>query len=877
MTPTPKFSVVVPLFRTEKYLGDLLDCFDSQVPDDYALEFIFVDDGSDDASGAMAKSWLDRSAHAGQVIRQDNGGVSRARNTGITAATGDWITFPDSDDLLSDNYFAQAAKTVRGAAGSEAVLLSANVWYYDEATGNRRDQHHLRHKFRDNSATVDLGLRPTFIQTQAASAFFRLDIIREHEVSFVDGLRVAEDAVFSATYLLHAPNSVVAPLKKSIYYYRQRSDATSAANTYKTNPDFYFGRFDRGYLPLLELAQSQGGVPRWLEYLVLYDLGWYLPREMERERKAIHLTDDEKTRAVRLLQDVLHRISEPAVVNYRLTRISGEVRALMLTLGGRPLPDNGMVRVSRNLPGAFEICYLYQGDLPTESVESTGRAVTPVATKTRKLDYLGQDLLHERILRLPALPDISIVLDGKPRPLQYGPYYLGVFEASSAHSQMTAPTKPNLVPMWRQVAIRGAAEVVCYTKAPIRSAPTVVKKGAALRNKRYNAAIQNLARTPRVGGKYTDAWLIMDRVASGHDNGEYLYNYLRAERPKINAWFVIKKDTPEWERLTNLGFRLIAYRSLEHKIALQKASVVASSQLDVEIVTPIPNTLYPRKRRPWRFVYLQHGVLQHELSHWFNSKDIDLLTTASVDEQESIVADDTSYKLTSDSVVLTGFPRHDDIVKKAEGHPYDERSVVLIAPTWRHSLFLPKSSFAARRKLRAPFLQTDYGRNWMGLLRHPELKRLVDEEHAQIIYLPHPNFRGNTADVSYPDYVTVIDGAPDIHELMASARVTVTDYSSIFFDAALAKSRVVYFQFDQDAFLNGSHTYLPGYWDYDEHGFGPVATELSDAARLTTEAYDDKASQWPAIYQDRITRTLPLADGKSAERITQLIENKFRR
>ncbi|MFC6705556.1 CDP-glycerol glycerophosphotransferase family protein [Flexivirga alba] len=855
-----QFSVVVPLFRTEKYLAELLDCFDAQRPGDYDLEFVFVDDGSDDASGDIARAWLARAPYSGQVIRQDNGGVSRARNTGITAATGNWITFPDSDDLLSDNYFDEAAKAV-GGAGSDAVLLSANVWSYDEGSGARRDNHHLRHKFRGNTATVDLQQQPTFIQTQAASAFFRLDIIREHDIAFVDGLRVAEDAVFTATYLLHAPNTVVAPLRKSIYYYRRRRDATSANDLTTTNPDFYFGRFDRGYVPLLELAQAQGDVPTWLEYLVLYDLSWYLPREMERDRKATHLTRDEKAHAVRLLQEVLHRISEPAVIGYRLTRISAEVRALLLTLGGYALPDAGLIRVSERGENVSEVCYFYQGDLPTESVESGGAPVTPIAVKSRTLDYLGQQLLHERILRLPKLSDARLILDGQAHPL------------TVADDDPAAPDTSD-VPTWKRIANRFAAEVVCFTFAPIK-APTAVEQAAALRRQRYRTALRTLARTPRFAKKFADAWLVMDRLDSAHDNGEYLYDYLRSERPDINAWFVIKKDTPEWERLRERGFRLVAFRSLEHQVALQNAAVVASSQLDMEASQPIAPDLYPRNTRPWRFVYLQHGVLHQDLSHWFNGKDIDLLTTAGVDERSTIVADGSSYKLTTDDVVLTGFPRHDAVVKASERHPYDERSVLLIAPTWRNSLFLRKAPFAARRKLRTPLSQTDYGRAWMGLLQAPALQRLTDEQHAQIVYLPHPEFRGNTPDLDFPDHITVLDQAPDMPELLARARVVVTDYSSIAFDAALAGSRIVYFQFDQDAYASGtSHTQVATEWDYGMDGFGPVTTEPADVIRLIAEAYGDK---WPAVYQDRIRRTLPVTDGKAAERITRLIESKFGR
>jgi glycosyltransferase involved in cell wall biosynthesis len=870
----PKFSVVVPLFRTERYLGGLLESFDAQRPGDYDLEFIFVDDGSDDRSGEMAQAWLESTAATGQVIRQENRGVAAARNRGLDAATGSWITFPDSDDFLSRDYFDEAAKAL-AEAGDEVVLLSTNVRRFVEATGKRYDDHPLRHKFRGNAATVDLRYHADFIQTQVASAFFRLDLIRDRGVRFVDGLRVAEDAVFASTYLLLAPSTTIAPLKHSIYYYRRRAAATSAADTYRTNPDFYFGRFIRGYLPLLELAHSQGGVPRWLENIVLYDLGWFFPREMSLERKATHLTEAEKAQVIELMQQVLGQIDESTIINYRITGISAEVRALMLTLAGRPLPEVGTVRMSKNVPGSFELTYLFQGEQPTELVERNGAPITPLAAKTRKLDYFGQTLLRERIIRVPEVSDVGIRLNGRPRLLQYGAYYLGSSEASAARARRVGVAGISRgTSIARQVAIRVSAEITCWTKLRLRS-PAAARRGAALRSRRYRTFIRNVARTPRFKTRFGGAWLIMDQLRAGHDNGEYLYDYLAAERPDINAWFVIEKGTPEWDRLRKKGFRLIAYRSTEHKIALQRAVVVASSNLDLEIVEPISADYYPRNRRPWRFVYLEHGVLQHNLAHWFNTKDIDLFTTASVDEQESIVSDGSTYKLTSDTVVLTGFPRHDAIVKVAERYPFEQRSSVLIAPTWRNSLFLPKAAFGAQRKLRQPFLESEYGREWMAILAHPALKALADEQHADIVFLPHPNFRGNMPDVTFPEHVTVIESAPDIHVLMSKARVTVTDYSSIFFDAALAKSRIVYFQFDQETFLKAGHTYLPGYWDYYRHGFGPVATDADQAAGLIAQAYADQADAWPQLYAERITRTLPLADGGSAKRITAMIEAKF--
>ena len=869
----PKFSVVVPLFRTEAYLGDLLRSLEEQKSGNYSLEFIFVDDGSDDQCGAMAQAWLERTALVGEVIRQENAGVAAARNTGIEAAQGDWVTFPDSDDFLSADYFAEAAKALAGVDKS-VVLMSANVFRFDEHTQKKSDEHPLRHKFESGQTLVDLRDVPGYIQTQTASAFFRVDIIREHNVRFVHGLRVAEDAMFASTYLLSTHAPLALPLKKSIYYYRRRSAADSAADTYRTNPDFYFGRFERGYIPLLALAESKGDIPQWLQNIILYDLSWLFPREMNVERKATHLTAEEQARVIVLLGEVLKHVQAASIISYRMTTIAPEVRALMLTLGGMELPPTGSVRLSKNVAGAFEISYLYQGEVPTEIIESNGRPVTPIVQKTRRLDYFGQQLLSERIIRLPQVTSLTISLDGELQLLQYGNYYYGSAEAKPVSGAKRVGRKSSATPLWKQAAIRGASELVCWTRVPIKK-PKIAKDGLKLRRKRFRAFIQNLAKTPKYTAKFDGAWLIMDKLRAGNDNGEYLYEYLKENRPDINAWFVLEEGTPEWDRLKKAGAKLLAFRSIEHRVALLLAKVVASSHLALEIVQPISIDFYPGRTRPWRFVYLQHGVLQHNLAHWFNTKDIDILTTASVDEHESIIVDGGTYRLTSESVKLTGFPRHDVITRLAKKYPFATRPVILVAPTWRNNLFLPKTHFGAQRKLRAPFLQTEYGRNWMEFLSHPKLKGLAEQYGAEIVYLPHPNLRGNMEGVVFPPHVTVIESTPNIHELMSRARVTITDYSSIFFDAALANSRIVYFQFDQQEFIQGGHTYVPGYWDYEKHGLGPVEITADGAASLVVRAYEPAGESWSPMYEERLVRTLPKADGQSAQRIVREIEDKF--
>lgn len=93
----PLVSIIVPVYNAEKYLRY---CVDSILGQSHTnLEVILVDDGSRDDSPRICDEYADRDARV-RVIHQENGGIGRAQNTGLDAATGRYIAFADNDDIL---------------------------------------------------------------------------------------------------------------------------------------------------------------------------------------------------------------------------------------------------------------------------------------------------------------------------------------------------------------------------------------------------------------------------------------------------------------------------------------------------------------------------------------------------------------------------------------------------------------------------------------------------------------------------------------------------------------------------------------------------------------------------------------------------------
>lgn len=109
-TDLPLISVIVPVYQVEPYLDK---CVSSLVQQTYShLEILLIDDGSPDNCPALCDAWADRDPRI-LVFHKENGGLSDARNYGLDHASGDYITFVDSDDYVAPNYVAVLYDTLR--------------------------------------------------------------------------------------------------------------------------------------------------------------------------------------------------------------------------------------------------------------------------------------------------------------------------------------------------------------------------------------------------------------------------------------------------------------------------------------------------------------------------------------------------------------------------------------------------------------------------------------------------------------------------------------------------------------------------------------------------------------------------------------------
>lgn len=234
-------SVVIPVYNVEDYLSQ---CLASILQQTYRnLEIIIVDDGSTDNSLQICEGFAAKDSRV-TVIQQLNGGVSMARNTGIAAATGDYITFVDSDDWLENEMYEKMVEQLKKSPGLDMVMCDSTLFTKDSEI---KSTDFIREGYYSKSQIV-LELYPVLLVTEdfgkipivsVCNCLMKRSNIIEHHILFDPDLRYSEDYLFMADVMIHTTSFYY--LKGAHYYhYRQYDESRSK----KLQPDWWSNLLD---------------------------------------------------------------------------------------------------------------------------------------------------------------------------------------------------------------------------------------------------------------------------------------------------------------------------------------------------------------------------------------------------------------------------------------------------------------------------------------------------------------------------------------------------------------------------------------------------------------------------------------------------------
>ncbi len=234
-------SVIVPVYKVEKYLSRCVDSITGQTYGE--LEIILVDDGSPDACPHMCDGYAAADPRV-KVIHKQNEGLGYARNTGLEAVRGEYVTFVDSDDWIGERHIENLVREMQDKRAD--IVIGSHTVVTD---GGERHAHPLRieKKVYEGEALrrdillsyvgADTGfLQDVVIDSSCWSNLYSSAVIMSNGIRFPSEKEaVAEDLFFNVSYLHHCNRAAV--IEENGYFYFENT--SSISRKYDT------GRFER--------------------------------------------------------------------------------------------------------------------------------------------------------------------------------------------------------------------------------------------------------------------------------------------------------------------------------------------------------------------------------------------------------------------------------------------------------------------------------------------------------------------------------------------------------------------------------------------------------------------------------------------------------
>ncbi|HEB9286084.1 TPA: CDP-glycerol glycerophosphotransferase family protein [Campylobacter coli] len=802
-----QYVIISAVYNVEKYLDDYFKSIINQRLDFKKNIFmILVDDGSTDNSAQIIKKYQKKYPKNIVYLYKENDGQASARNLGLKYMQENhyktpWVTFTDPDDFLDRNYFYEVDKFLATHQDDDICMIGCNVIFYHEKQKIYKDNHALNFKFKSGVQVKENYNLDSFIQLSAASCFMNIRYL--DKLLFDEKLKPNfEDAKFINEYLLDNINLKSAFLPIVKYFYRKREDGSSTLDSKLKSKDYYLNVTRNGYLKILsDCVKNKRSIPLFIQNLVLYDLCWQIKSLINSPEKLSILNESEQQEYLNLLDKIFSFIEIETVVNFSLA-------------GCWFFYKVGILNCFKNEKPPFQIVYIEDYDPYKEQILLTY--------------YTGDDEDIE-----------SVFVDGEEVYADYK----------------------------KIVKYDFLDRVFCYQKRLWISIPKDAKdkleilindeKSMVGKYGQYFIKIQDIRQEFQKRLPKSNIWLLMDRDCEADDNAEHLYRYIMQNHPEQEIVFALRKESSDWGRLKKEGFNLVEFGSFEFERIIKKVLRVISSHADVYLMRYIT----PRQQ----FIFLQHGVTQNDISKWLNNRKINLFFVSVQREFDSIVKNYTRYKFGQKEVVLTGFARHDALMKNNKTNIKQ----ILIMPTWRHYLSGLMIGNSGIRELKDDFKESEYFQKWNLLLNSNTLQKLCEKYDYTVVFNPHPNIIPYLKDFNIPSCVKIANQNESLQKLFCNSSLMITDYSSVAFEMAYLNKPVIYYQFDREDFFN-SHTLQKGYFDYEKDGFGPVVEDEEGLLKEFENLLQNDCNPF-GIYKDNIDSTFAFKDGKCCERIYKIL------
>lgn len=238
---TPSFSVIIPVFNGDKVIGNCLNSIVNQSFTDF--EVIIIDDGSKDETGNICKQLASTDKRI-KYYKQENGGVSSARNKGLQLALSEYILFVDADDSILLDYIHRFHQLIdSGKIGTSTFVIQnylACIKFKDGKEDNVKWCRfpYLNYTLKESFENLDIN--NWLFWGVPFSKLYRLSIIKSNNLSFHQEIQGREDLVFMLEYMKHIDVIIFDPVANYKYTVDQTKDSVSSVVTSFKNEYIFF-------------------------------------------------------------------------------------------------------------------------------------------------------------------------------------------------------------------------------------------------------------------------------------------------------------------------------------------------------------------------------------------------------------------------------------------------------------------------------------------------------------------------------------------------------------------------------------------------------------------------------------------------------------
>lgn len=358
-----------------------------------------------------------------------------------------------------------------------------------------------------------------------------------------------------------------------------------------------------------------------------------------------------------------------------------------------------------------------------------------------------------------------------------------------------------------------------------------------------------------VGLVRKNIWVIAERPNIADDNGWILFKWVREHYPQKRVYFIIDSDD---EKFKKYGKNIIKWGSLRHYIYYWASNY----HINVLFNSVRPNhrvceSLKKITERNVNQIFLQHGVIKDGYEMFSYSERGYRLFICGAKPEYDYLKKYAGYP--EKNIKYTGLARFDELldIKK-------EKKIILLIPTWRR--YIGYDINKSEEENKQDFIKSEYFNRYQSLINNSVLIRFLENNNIKLKFSIHPMYKKYNGLFKTNSRNIEIAGEYDsIHKLIMETSLMITDYSSVFFDAAYANIPVLYYHFDYKEFRK-KH-FSEGYFSYEKDGVGSIAKTEEELVNRIYKMYNGNSFIQEEIYIERIKKLFPMHDKNNCERI----------